>query len=175
MEQPDPIHVRGDLPTKPIHRCPSVIVHIEGYLPRPCEVNVDVEGVLNVNRVPHRRGSQKGVSPVTTNLSTDVRENRCDVRSEGVDVGEELGWELVDGRKGVSHRSEGAGSFDQAYFNADDLRSRVSRVFVYRGTTEGFWGVPLRGKGPNPHYRSQSLSARVLGEGLARTNSMSRV
>ena len=41
-------------------------------------------------------------------------------------MGEDLGWEFVDGCERVSDRSDGAGSFNQAAFGADDLRRRVS-------------------------------------------------
>ena len=99
-----------------------------------------MEGVFNVDHVPDRRGSQKGVSPVAANLSADVRKVGYDVGSECVDVGEDLGWEFVDGRERVSHRSDGADSFGQALLDANDLRSRVSRFSFSWGDHRGVPG-----------------------------------
>ena len=103
-------------------------------------MNVDVEGVFNVDHVPDQRGSQKGVLPVAANLSTDVREVRYNVGSECADVGEDLRWEFVDGRERVSHRLDGANCFGQALLDANNLRSRASRFSFSRGDHQGVLG-----------------------------------
>jgi len=89
-------------------------------------MNFDVEGLLRMNLVPQRRGGKEGVSPGTTDLSTEVREVRCNFGCEGADVGEDLRWEFVDGCERVSDRSDGTGSINQTVLDADDLRRRVS-------------------------------------------------
>ena len=115
-----------DLLTKPVHWRSSVKVHDEWDLPRSREVDIDVEWVCRTDLVPERRGSEKCILPVTTDLSTDVCKVRYGVGCEGADVDEDLGWEFVDRCERVSHRSEDTGSFNQATFSADNLRRRVS-------------------------------------------------
>jgi len=112
-------------------------------------MNIDMEGVYRMNLVPERRGGEESVSPGTTDLSTQVRKVGYDVGCECADVGEDLGWEFVDGCEHVFHRSENAGGFDQAFFCADDLIRPVSRTSDQEETTEGFRGVLLREKGSN--------------------------
>lgn len=116
-------------------------------------MNVEVKGVIRVDLFPERRGGEEGVSPETADLSADVRKVRYDVGCGGADVGEDLGWEFIDGCEHVSHRSEDTGSFYQAFFRADDLIRRGSQTLDREETTEGSWGVLLRGKGLNSCYR----------------------
>ena len=133
-------------------------------------MNIGVDGVFCVDLVPERRGWENCVSPVTTDLCTEVCKVIFEIGCEGADVDEDLGWEFVDGCQRVSDRSDGAGSFNQDFFSANDLMRRTSQMLGPEETTEGLGGVLLRGKGSNPCYRSRSLLPRVLGES-ARTNS----
>ena len=126
-------------------------------------MNFDVEGVLRADLFPERRGCEEGVSPVTTDLRTEVCKVCCNVGCEGADVHENLGWEFVDGCERVSHRSEDAGSFKEAFFGVDDLIRRESRTLDREETTEDFGGVLLREKYSNPCYSRWSLAPRVLG------------
>lgn len=150
--------MREDLPTKPIRWESSVKVHLEWYLPRSREMDVDVEGVVVVNLVPECRKSEKSSPPVTTDLCAEVCKVGRDVGCEGADVGEDFGWEFVDWCERVSHRSEGADSFNEASFGADDLRRLVSRVLDRRGAR-----VLLRGKGSDLRCHPRSLSSRIIG------------
>ena len=75
-------------------------------------------------------------------------------------MGEDLWWEIIDGRKHISHRVDGAYGFSQAFFDADDLRRRVSLALDH-GTTEEVQGVLLGEEVPDPCYHSQSLSPKV--------------
>ena len=129
-------------------------VHLEGYLPGSHKMNFYVEGIFRVDHVPERGGSEKSVSPVTTDLSTKVCQVICGAECGGADVGKNFRWEFVDGCEHVSHRPDRAGSSDQAFFDHDDLRRRVSEVFDREKTTEGSGGILLRGKGSNPRYHA---------------------
>ena len=61
----------------------------------------------------------------------------CESGREGADVGEDLGWEFADGCECVSDRSDGTGSFNQAFFGADDLIEQVNQTLAREETTEG--------------------------------------
>ena len=107
-------------------------------------MNIGVEGVVRINLVPERRGGEESISPGTTDLSAEVREVRYGVRCGGADVGEDLGWEFVDWCEQVSHRSENAGGFDQAFFSTDNLIRRVSHTLNREETTGALWRTSER-------------------------------
>ena len=87
-----------------------------------------MERVFYKDLAPERRGGEKSISPVTTNLSTVVYKVRFGTGREGADMDEDFGREFVDGRERVPQRSEGTGGFDQAFFCDDDLRRRENTV-----------------------------------------------